>query len=241
MKATTLTTGILLILLSSCKKNGLICYHGNNNIVTEQRTTDHFDGVELRISGNVHVEQSASYSVSVTASENLQEIIRTEVHGTTLCIDTKNNTCINGKKEIEIYVTTPELKKLAISGSGDITSKNNFVAPDLELNISGSGNIYLDSLQTTDYSIHISGSGNVKLAGSSTAQSQFIKISGSGSVDAFNLPTNECDINISGSGKAQIWAVTKLTASISGSGDVIYKGTPLVTSSSSGSGTVRPY
>lgn len=241
MKSTFLFSGLLLIGLTACKKNGLVCYHGNGNSITEQRTTGHFDAIDLRISADVHVEQSATYSVSVTASENLMDIIKTEVHGTTLCIDTKKNKCINGNDDIDVYVTMPELRKLDISGSGDIESKNKFNAPDLEMHISGSGNIEMDSLNTTDYSISISGSGNVRLAGTQTATSQTIHISGSGDVNTLDLATDNCDIHISGSGKAQVWAVAKLTAEISGSGDVIYKGTPLVSSSTSGSGSVRPY
>lgn len=241
MKPTILFSGMLLIGFISCEKNGLICYNGNGNIVTEQRTTEHFDGIDLRICADVHVEQSSTYSVSITASENLMEIIKTEVHGTTLCIDSKKNKCISGDDNIDIYVTTPELIKLDISGSGDIVSKNNFTTSDLDINISGSGNITIDSLQTNNCSINISGSGNIKLAGSQTASSQKIRISGSGDVNTLNLPANDCDVTISGSGKAQVWAINKLNAEISGSGDVIYKGNPLVTASSSGSGNVRPY
>jgi len=241
MKSTLLISGILLISLTACKKNGLVCYHGNDNVITEQRTTDHFDGIDLRIDADVHVEQSATYSVSITASENLMDIIKTDVHGSTLCIDTKKNKCINGNDDIEVYVTMPELNKLEISGSGDIESKKTFNASNLEMNISGSGDIEFDSLNTNNYAINISGSGNVRLAGVQTATSQKIHISGSGDVKTVDLATDDCDIHISGSGKAQIWAVAKLNADISGSGDVLYKGTPLVTSSSSGSGSVRPY
>ncbi|MBI3133461.1 MAG: DUF2807 domain-containing protein [Bacteroidetes bacterium] len=241
MKSTLLFSGILLIGLTSCKKNGFVCYHPNGNIITEQRTTDHFDGIDLRIGADVYVEQSATYSVSITASENLMAIIKTEVHGTTLCIDTKKNKCINGDDDIAVYITAPELRKLEISGSGDIISKTNFIASDLEMNISGSGNITLDSLQTTNYAINISGSGNVKLAGAQTATSQITHISGSGDINTLNLPTSNCDIHISGSGKAQVWAISTLKADISGSGDVIYKGNPVITASASGSGEVRPY
>lgn len=241
MKTTILFSGILLIGLVSCEKNGIVCYNGNGNIITEQRTTDHFDGIDLRISADVHVEQSSTYSVSITTSENLMSVIRTEVHGTTLCIDTKNNKCIRGNDDIDVYVTMPELIKLDISGSGDIVSKNNFNAPNLDLNISGSGNITMDSLQTTNVEMKISGSGNIKLAGTQIASSQKIKISGSGDINTLNLPANECDVTISGSGKAQVWAISKLNADISGSGDVIYKGNPIITSSTSGSGDVRPY
>jgi hypothetical protein len=241
MRSTILVSGILLIGFVSCEKNGFVCYNGNGNIITEQRTTDHFDGIDLRISADVHVEQSSTYSVSITASENLMSVIQTEVHGSTLCIDTKKNKCINGNDDIDIYVTMPELLKLDISGSGDIVSKNNFIAPNLEINISGSGNITMDSLQTNNYEMNISGSGNIKLAGTQIASTQKTKISGSGDINTLNLPTNDCTITISGSGKAQVWAINKLNSDISGSGDVIYKGNPIVTSSTSGSGDVRPY
>lgn len=225
----------------ACEKNGLVCYHANGNLITEQRTVDHFDGIDLRIGADIHIVQASTYSVKITGSDNLLPIITTEVHGTTLCIETKNNKCINGNSDISIEITTPELSHLIISGSGKITSGRKLVCDDLELNVSGTGDIVLDSLQVNTLSALISGSGDIVLAGQDEAQSQFINVSGTGKIDGVNLSTKTSTIKISGSGDAKVWVTQALDATISGSGDIRYKGYPVVTTSISGTGEVKPY
>jgi hypothetical protein len=242
MKTTFLFLSIAAVSLVSCEKDGsFFCTSGNGNIITEQRNITGFDGIELSIYADVHIEQSASFSVSVTASENLMSIIDTKVQGSTLKIGTKGNKCINGKDDIDIFITLPDLKKLGISGSGNITSENAITTSSLDISISGSGNIDIADLNTDECTIDISGSGNVKLAGSQAASEQEIHISGSGDINTLDLMTAETEVHISGSGKAQVYCTSKLDAAISGSGDVIYKGTPIITAFSSGSGSVRPY
>ena len=108
------------ILLVSCKKGGLFCYKEDGNIVTEERTVSAFSEVALSSIGNVYVEQAAEQSVIVETSSNLQDIIQTKVHGNTLEIKTKHGKCIHGNPELNIYVKTPDLTALRISGSGTI-------------------------------------------------------------------------------------------------------------------------
>jgi hypothetical protein len=231
---------VVLSVATGCEKNGVFCYNGNGNIITEQRQIDSFDEIELSMDADVHLTQSSSYSVSVTASENLMNVIKTEVHGSTLCIETKSNKCIHDG-DIDVYVTMPDLSKIKLSGSGNINCATPFNTNNLELTISGSGNINMDSLSAVNCFMNISGSGNMQLNGASSGQHQEIKISGSGNVNTLNHSFNSVDVSISGSGSASVWAVSDLKTNISGSGDVIYKGNPIITSSNSGSGSVRPY
>lgn len=231
----------ILSVATSCEKNGVFCYNGNGNIITEQRQPGSFDEIELSMAADVHITQASTYSVSVTASENLMEIIKTEVNGSTLCIETKSNKCIKHNEDIDVHVSMPDISKIKLSGSGNITCPSALNVNDLELIISGSGNITLDSLIAANCDMSISGSGSMFLKGTGTGNNQKINISGSGSVNSLNHAFNDVDVSISGSGSASVWALSTLKTNISGSGDVIYKGNPIITSSSSGSGSVHPY
>lgn len=232
---------IILTVATSCKKNGVFCYNGNGNIITEQRQTGSFDEIELSMAADVYITQSSSYSVSVTASENLMSVIKTDIHGNTLCIETKSNKCIKHNEEIDIYVTMPDIHKIKLSGSGNINCTSALNVNEIALNISGSGNIQLDSLTAENCDMTISGSGNIDLNGLGSGSKQKINISGSGGVNSLNHAFSDVDITISGSGSASVWATNNLKTNISGSGDVFYKGNPIISSSNSGSGTVRPY
>lgn len=232
---------IILTAATSCKKNGIFCYNGNGNIITEQRQPGSFDEIELSMYANVHITQASTYSVSVTASENLMDIIKTDVHGNTLCIETKSNKCIGHHDDIDVFVTMPVIRKVKISGSGNITCQSAINVNEIELIISGSGNISMDSLTAVTCDMTISGSGDIEINGVGAGTSQKINISGSGSVNTLNHAFDDVDVNISGSGSASVWVTNSLKTNISGSGDVVYKGNPIITSSNSGSGSVRPY
>jgi len=243
MKATLLITGLFLVgLISSCeKKNGIICYNGNNNLITEERSTSSFNAIQLSIGAEINITQSPIYTVKITTSENLMKLIKTDVSGNTLYIGMKKKTCIRKQNDIKIAITLPQLKKIDISGSGDVTVRGKIVTDDLDIQISGSGNVEMDSLYASSCSVSISGSGNVTLAGSEIINNQTIKISGSGNINMFDLPAKKIDAKISGSGDIRIHCLDELIAKISGSGDIIYKGNPLISVSNSGSGSIKPY
>ncbi|MEZ4921713.1 MAG: head GIN domain-containing protein [Crocinitomicaceae bacterium] len=236
--------GILIIavgLLASCKKGGVFCYREDGNIITQERSVGSFTEVALSDIGHVYVEQADQQSVIVETSSNLQDIIVTEVKGNTLEIKTKKGKCIKGNPTLNVYVKTPNLNALTISGSGSIYASRLVTTSNMELCISGSGDITLDSLSTDDLKATISGSGNIVVEGADTMSYENLNISGSGNITTINYPALKAKATISGSGSCKVHAINELNVSISGSGDVLYRGTPAITNSSSGSGTVKPY
>ncbi|MEO0341281.1 MAG: DUF2807 domain-containing protein [Bacteroidota bacterium] len=141
-------------------------------------------------------------------------------------------------KRIEIYITTPSVNKIGVSGSGNVKGDSKFTnLGDLQINVSGSGNINFEC-DAKAVATRISGSGNVTLMGSGSSISS--TISGSGNMNAGSLEVKEANVRVSGSGNITIFATESLEASVSGSGDVRYKGRPeRLRSKSSGSGSIR--
>lgn len=242
MKTIKISTLIILVaLISSCKKGGVFCHKADGNITTEVREVSNFSKIALSDFGNLYVEQADEYSVIVETSSNIQDIIITEVSGNTLEIKTKKRKCIKNNASLDVYVTAPNISALTISGSGNIYAPNYIQTSSMDLTVSGSGGIQIDSLETASLDAVISGSGSITAYGLGTASSQKATISGSGSINTLNLPVNDADVQISGSGSCSLYTIQSLDASISGSGDIIYKGTPIITTNISGSGNVRPY
>jgi hypothetical protein len=225
---------------TSCKK-GTFCYKGDGNITTETRDISGFSEITMSTSGTVYIEESSEYSVQVETSSNLLDVIETEVHGSTLEIDTKRGKCLKGNTTLNVYVTAPSIEGLVLSGSGRLITSGLISSNSMDVVLSGSGDISIDSLETTDFEATISGSGNISAFGVGTALKEKISISGSGNLNTLNLPAQDSEVSISGSGDCNIHVTEALNASISGSGNVIYKGSPAVTSNVSGSGTIRPY
>lgn len=240
----TLKISIILIALlglNSCKKGGLVCYRENGEVTTETRNVESFTKISMSTQADVYIQQGSTYSVQVEASSNLQEIITTTVKSNTLDIDLKMGKCLKGNPTIKVYVTAPSIEALNLSGSGNIYAYHQITSSSMDLTISGSGNMRLDSLSTQTITAKISGSGNIDLKGKDTSENLSATISGSGNVNTLELAVNKATVNISGSGNCKLLVKQNLKATISGSGDVLYSGSPIVESSVSGSGSVRPY
>ena len=232
---------IAFLTITSCKKGGVFCYKADNDIVTDNRELTDFTKIDLGLNASVFVEQGDVFNVAVETSKNLLDIIETTVSENTLKIDLKKGKCIKNNFDIIIHITMPTLRNVAISGSGNLYVLKSFTTTELDISVSGSGNIEMDSLTVQQLNTSISGSGKLFLRGEDTVETHSIKISGSGKAKTIGLPTTNSNITVSGSGNCDVYAIENLDVIISGSGNIKYKGDPTITQAISGSGTIKPY
>lgn len=240
---------LLTIFYTGCRKPFGIS--GNGNVITETRQMYSFNAINSKASFNVYIEQDSIYQVEVQAESNLVPYVQTMVNGNTLIISTNEN--LKENYPINVYVKTPTLNNIELSGSG-IVQSDTIVTDNLAVKLSGSGNMngavvssmsnivlsgsgninyYLD---TDNLSSTISGSGAINLIGTATTSSNVI--SGSGNLNAFSLLSDNVQATISGSGDMYVSAEKQLNVSISGSGSVYYIGNPTLNINISGSGSV---
>lgn len=207
--------GLLIILfLASCTKDRITA---DGNITSETRNPGTFTKVYTSGANNVHIIYGNEYKVELKGSGNLLPYFKTNVVNGKLHLSYEN---VNVKhNDIEIFVTMPTVKNVALSGSGTVDIIGNFSTIDfLSFEISGSGDIIAKSNLLVD--------------------EMDINISGSGKADAEKIASNYADVTISGSGDAKVGVRSKLIASISGSGKIYYSGNAVVESHISGSGKV---
>lgn len=209
------------------------CKRGNGDVVLQRIFVPDFHSINMSSSGNVFIRQGDFFEVEVEIDENLVDEIRRTVRNGKW--DIEFDRCIKDLTRFDVYVTMPEIRALAISGSGDITGENEFTGDNLELTISGSGNM---DIAFTGNSIdsRISGSGNMRLVGDIVRLDH--EVPGSGDLRAFGLFTEITKINNSGSGDSEVTVSDLLIARISGSGDIYFKGDPETDIIISGSGDV---
>lgn len=209
---------------------------------TETREVGSFESVSLSIHAKVFITQENSTSLKMKGdADDLEEII-TVVEDGTLKIKRKKNKSWgwnNSFKNIEVYISSSQIKNLSISGSGNIEATSPIETSNAKYAISGSGNIFIEDLSGENIECHISGSGDINLKGDGIQKLE-IHISGSGDVDAGYLKTENVDVHVSGSGNSKVYATKKLTARVAGSGDIFYRGKPeSVDSKSAGSGRIK--
>ena len=229
---------------------------GSGEIVSEAREVGSFEAVELASVGELRITQGESTALTVEADDNILPLIRTEVRGGTLVIDTVPNRSINPSQTPRYLLTVATLEGIGVSGSGNVRAEplnSNaltinvsgsgevrlaaLTAESLNVEISGSGSLTIDELAVEQSTIDLSGSGEVELAGETVSQA--LAISGSGAVRAADLSSQTATVEIAGGGEATLRVAETLDVEISGSGEARYYGEPRVQSEVSGSGSVE--
>jgi hypothetical protein len=223
---------VAILVVTACNASII---KGSGDLITETRQVSNFDSIDLSGSGEVIVTQGGSESVTIETDDNVMEHVKAEVVGGTLQLGFEEGLNLIDHTRLIFTVGVDDLESLEISGSGDIES-DMIETTRLDVTISGSGDVQIDDLMADEVKAKISGSGEIDLAGE--AATQDVTISGSGKYRAGDLRSESVEVNIGGSGDATVWATETLVTDISGSGSVDYYGKPSVSTSGSGSGDI---
>jgi hypothetical protein len=196
-----------------------------------------FTYISMGINADVTLKQGSKTELILEGDEEDLEDIETYVTSGKLRIKNDNNSWFKSMSKIKIYITVKEFTGASVSGSGEIVSEGKINAGDVDLGVSGSGDLELD-LYASDIDCGISGSGSIYLTGRGKTGS--LSISGSGKMDAADFEIETISIRISGSGSVYVNASKEIDSRISGSGTIRYKGDPdKISNHSSGSGKLR--
>ncbi|MCJ7809124.1 MAG: DUF2807 domain-containing protein [Desulfobulbaceae bacterium] len=202
------------------------------------RKLEAFSGIGISVHAEVFYTPGNTHEITIEGDERDVDDLITEVEDGFLKIKYPNGSWRIKRSKLTIHVSSKELEAVKMSGSGMFTSAEALTSDEMEIAISGSGNIVFRNLSADEVGVKISGSGDVMLD-SGSADEMDLRISGSGKMNAETFEVNEFSASISGSGGARITAKEELEVRISGSGSVYYHGNPRVNSSTSGSGKVR--
>ena len=206
----------------------------------EIRKTDTFSKIELSIPANLYLSQGNLTEVQLDGPANYLTKVETVVSHGKLIIRfyQKYTGWKEPKGRINIYISTPDIEKLYVTGSGKIITKSKISSDDLSLIVTGSGMIDIKALSVNDLRSDVTGSGTIQVSSDQQTESQDILITGSGKVLNEKLPTQKAKVSITGSGKARVFTTQKLKISITGSGTVYYKGDGILDANITGSGDV---
>lgn len=195
-----------------------------------------FYGIGIGIHADVHYVSGDSHEITIQGNDKDVKDLITEVKDGYLKL--KYDNWKTKRSKLTIYVTSKELEKVSMSGSGKFKAEKPVSAEEMMVAVSGSGMIFFSELNAEEVDVKISGSGNAILE-KGQAEELDVKISGSGKLQAERFEVEEFSAAISGSGGCKITVQEELKARISGSGSVHYHGSPQVDVVSSGSGKVR--
>ncbi|MGV3586132.1 MAG: head GIN domain-containing protein [Adhaeribacter sp.] len=231
----TITALLLLapaFLFTACDDEAL---RGKGDSISLTRPVGAFDEISMGGDFEVYLTQGPAKDILLEGQENILNELSTQVRDHKLIIKYDRNR-VKAHKPVRIYITTPELTEIEVSGSNTVRGLTDWDVNDFEIEASGSNTIDLNLKSADEIKTQVSGSANINLNGD--ANDFDIQISGSGKIKAFGLTTKTADVNVSGSGRCELTVTNHLKAKISGSGNVQYRGNPTVDTSISGSGRV---
>ena len=201
MHANTSTSALFISLVAiavlGSAASGQAPVAGSGVAKTEPREVGAFDKVHLNGSPNVNIVIGEQRSVSVTADDNLLEVIDTSVEDGTLVIG--GSEPFRSRAGVTVQITVPALTHVAVHGSGDVKVKG---------------------LDAATFKAEIQGSGDISVAG--RAEELDVEIQGSGDVKLDELSAKRASVEVQGSGDSTIKVSDELSVNVHGSGDVKY-------------------
>ena len=232
--------GVLVIIgFGSCMTH-IVRGEGNKTTVTP--AVGSFNSIEVTVplKAIITVQPGAVPSIKLDGYENIIKHIKTNAENNTLTLsaDLETSWTLYEHDGTVATIIVPSLSALSLTGAADADIHGSFSEQLFKMDISGSGDVTIDSMSVGNFSTRISGAGNLMINGGNTQRASY-QVSGAAKIKAFGLQTAESSIEISGAAKAEVTAGQKLDTHISGAGRIWYKGHPAITQDVSGAGSIK--
>lgn len=194
------------------------------NVTVNVKAAD-FQNVCIAGSYSVYFVQGETTSVKLRGREKDISLTDVRSNGGTLHIGAKKNNdwklfSQNNAGDVDVYVTSPNLRDIEIKGSGDLIADGKIDTDEMKIRIAGSGNTKIKELICNNISVKIAGSGDVEINKITTAEAS-LSIAGSGDIEMDNANIGHVESSIAGSGTIELKGNIKSHhEKIAGSGSV---------------------
>ena len=186
-----------------------------------------FDEVEIAGAFKIIYEQGEQCSVRIEAPEQALKEMTVYVKDSQLRIRKSVDKPTVSFKDVKVYVTSPNIKRVDLAGSGMFTASNPVEASEFIADLAGSGKIMLVQMTCDKAVFDIAGSGNIEFGKLDVKNTAKADIAGSGDINIGEMACAKFKIDIAGSGNVNCDNITAddVDVDIAGSGDVNLKGT----------------
>lgn len=226
MKKVLLLSVVTLGMLTSCACSGLkVHYSKTDPHGIHERDLKGFERIELLGSLDVKYAQADSFSVRVDAPVKVLNEVETYVTGNKLVVKMKGegniiNLGVSDADDVTVFVTSPDFLGIELKGSGDFESNGLVDTDNLDITLSGSGDIRFDDIICDRVNVSLVGSGDVDVKNVKT-QWAGVQLVGSGDVKMRLDDSGAVDANVIGSGDITLSGNVKdYKYNVRGSGDM---------------------
>ena len=199
--------------------------------VTDVRQLKGFDEIEISGSPRVCYTQADSFSVRVKGTREAVDNLLTDVDGKTLSIRNRGkinliNISFDDNNSLTVYVTSPDLTSIRLSGSGDFEANGQVDTDRMDIVLRGSGDIDMKDIICDRCDVELIGSGDISL-GNLEALDASAALVGSGDIKLGLLRVKDTHLSLKGSGDIQAdfrEGCVAVDCELRGSGDISLKG-----------------
>jgi hypothetical protein len=228
---------------------------GSGNLDTQEFIFSDFTRIEVGYAFEIEITHDSSYSVSITADDNLFDHILVSKQGTTLKIRLEPALHYAFTK-LQAKITMPQLYGLALSGATRGTVSGFSFTDNIDIEVSGASSLDLVEMSAGNVKFDISGAskitgdiaandGNITVSGASTFQLEgsasdiVVNASGASRVKLAAFLVNNVDVTLSGASSGTVNLDGRLDADLSGASKLLYIGEPTMgTINTSGASTL---
>lgn len=205
--------------------------HGNGKVVKEERNVSNFNEIAVSTGIELIINQDTFEKVVVETDENIQKILKTEVHGSKLKIYLEEG--IQHAKELKVYVTVKQVSSVEASSGSEVKSIGKITADNLKIHSSSGSEVKME-VSCNQLKVDSSSGSELHVSGTS----QFIEAeSSSGSeLDASGLVAEKCVASASSGSDLSVHATKEIKANASSGSDVDVHGNPSIRDTNSSSG-----
>lgn len=214
------TNFILLVFIASFLQACVLGERGKGSIIMDERVLNHsFKGVKASSGLKVHLIPGTKEKVVVEAEENLQPLIKVEVHNQVLRLSTTKN-ILNSRN---VYVTYISLNQIEATSGAEIISDEVLKSKNLILHAKSGAEIKLDILSEKTMAQASSG-GDLLLSGKVIDLS--VKAVSGADIRAKELQSKKCMAEASSGGSILLNVEESLMAQAKSGGSIRYYGKP---------------
>ncbi len=203
---------------------------GNGRVVEQLRTVAPWEKIKIKGSYHVLFTQDDQRSVVVKADENLQELIRTDVRGDELVIESAGP--LRSRSTLQVVITNPHVTEVTATAAARFITQNELSAPVLKLVADAAA--FID-VKGDFQTLHVSQKAGSIIRLSGKTQTLEARSSAGGTIDAFDLPAASAHVRADAGASADVSA-GELNAKASSGATINYSGNPVISNVKADSG-----
>ncbi|MFC2045516.1 head GIN domain-containing protein [Chloroflexota bacterium] len=219
---------------------------GSGELETQEMGYTDFTKLEVGSAFEVEVIRADTYSVSITADDNLFEYLNISQSGETLKIGLKMPWRYVSTTQVA-SIAMPELYELDLSGASEGKISGFESSHSFKVNVSGASSLAVNDTETGDTEVNISGaskvSGEVEMANAEfdisgasrvelegSASDLDIEVSGGSRAELAEFRVENAKVELSGASKGAVYVSGELDVELSGASRLDYYGDPVLDS-----------